>query len=40
MLTDTAPNIQTALKKISSKEKKTIVIFGSLYLVGKTLSEN
>ena len=33
-------NVQTALKLISSKEKKTIVIFGSLYLVGEVLSKN
>ena len=39
-LTSTANNIHTALKKISSKEKKTIVIFGSLYLVGEVLSKN
>jgi dihydrofolate synthase / folylpolyglutamate synthase len=37
---DRAPNIQAALKKISSKEKKTIVIFGSLYLVGDVLNKN
>ena len=35
-----ANNLQTALKQISSKEKKTIVIFGSLYLVGEVLSKN
>jgi len=35
-----ANNIQTALKKISSNEKKTIVIFGSLYLVGEVLRKN
>ena len=35
-----APNIQAALKKLSSKEKKTIVVFGSLYLIGDTLSKN
>ena len=29
-----------ALKKLSSKEKKTIVIFGSLYLIGDVLSKN
>ena len=39
-LTSAANNIQTALKEISSKEKKTIVIFGSLYLVGEILSKN
>jgi len=35
-----APSIQAALKKLSSKEKKTIVVFGSLYLVGDILSKN
>ena len=38
--TSVANNIQIALKQISSKEKKTIVIFGSLYLVGDVLSKN
>ena len=33
-------NIKDALKKISKKEKKIIVVFGSLYLVGHTLSMN
>ena len=40
ILTNTASNIQAALKQISSKEKKTIVIFGSLYLVGEVLNKN
>ena len=40
MPTSAADNIQTALKQISSKEKKTIVIFGSLYLVGAVLGKN
>ena len=40
MSTNAANNIQDALKKISSKEKKTIVIFGSLYLIGEVLSKN
>ena len=35
-----AHSIQAALEKLSSKEKKTIVIFGSLYLVGEALSKN
>jgi len=35
-----ALNIQTALKQLSSLEKKTIVIFGSLYLTGEVLSKN
>ena len=38
--TSASNNIQTALKQISSKEKKIIVIFGSLYLVGEVLSKN
>jgi len=38
--TDSANNIKTALKQISSKENKTIVIFGSLYLVGEVLNKN
>ena len=33
-------NIKDALKKILTKEKKIIVIFGSLYLVGHVLSMN
>jgi len=36
----TAPNIKAALKRLSSEEKKTIVIFGSLYLTGEILSRN
>ena len=35
-----AKNIKDALKKISTKEKKIVVVFGSLYLVGHTLSMN
>ena len=38
--TETAKNITDAIKKISSKNKKIIVIFGSLYLVGSVLSKN
>ena len=38
--TEEAKNIKDALKKISTKEKSLIVIFGSLYLVGHTLSLN
>ena len=38
--TSSASNIQTALKQISSHTQKTIVIFGSLYLVGEVLSKN
>ena len=40
MQTISANNIQNALKQISSKESKTIVIFGSLFLVGEVLSKN
>ena len=40
MQTISANNIQNALKQISSKESKTVVIFGSLYLVGDVLSKN
>jgi dihydrofolate synthase/folylpolyglutamate synthase len=36
----TAPNITRAIKNISNKTKKTIVVFGSLYLVGNLLSKN
>ena len=38
--TESRKDIYTALKQISSKEKKTIVVFGSLYLVGDVLSKN
>ena len=38
--TDKANNFDEALKKISSKEKKLIVCFGSLYNVGNILSKN
>jgi folylpolyglutamate synthase/dihydropteroate synthase len=40
ILTSAANNIQTALSQISSKKDKTIVIFGSLYLIGEVLSNN
>jgi dihydrofolate synthase/folylpolyglutamate synthase len=40
MFADKASNIQTALKQLSSEEKKTIVIFGSLYLIGDVLNKN
>jgi dihydrofolate synthase/folylpolyglutamate synthase len=33
-------SVENAVKKISDKRKKTIVIFGSLYLVGNILSKN
>jgi len=39
-VTYSAPDIQTALKNLSSNENKTIVIFGSLYLIGSVLSKN
>ena len=35
-----ANNFYEALKKISSKEKKLIVCFGSLYNVGNILNKN
>ena len=38
--TSTTNNIQSALKQISSNRNKTIVIFGSLYLVGAVLGKN
>ncbi len=38
--TDIAKNVNQAIKKISNKNKKTIVIFGSLYLVGNVLRSN
>ena len=38
--TDKAINFNDALKKISSKEKKLIVCFGSLYNVGNILNKN
>ena len=37
---DKANNFNEALKKISSKEKKLIVCFGSLYNVGNILDKN
>ena len=40
MPTDKALNVQAALKQLSSEEKKTIVIFGSLYLIGDVLNKN
>lgn len=33
-------NIYEALNTLSSKEKKTIVVFGSMYLIGDVLSKN
>ena len=35
-----AKNVDQAIKYISSKQKKTIVILGSLYLVGSVLDNN
>ena len=40
VLTNSANNVRNALKQITSKENKTIVIFGSLYLVGGILGKN
>ena len=38
--TETALNVKNAIKKISNKKNKTIVIFGSLYLIGDLLKNN
>ena len=35
-----APNLQSAIKKISTKESKCISIIGSLYTAGKALNLN
>ena len=35
-----ANNLDSAIKKISSKEQKIICIFGSLYLCGNVLNKN
>ncbi len=40
LIADKADNFNVALKKISSKEKKLIVCFGSLYNVGNILNKN
>jgi dihydrofolate synthase/folylpolyglutamate synthase len=40
MPTVAAKNVTSALRQISNSEKKTIVIFGSLYLIGDVLSKN
>jgi dihydrofolate synthase/folylpolyglutamate synthase len=40
MPTNVASNVQEALKQLSTVERKTIVIFGSLYLSGEVLSKN
>ena len=40
MPTNVASNVQEALKQLSTVERKTIVIFGSLYLTGEVLSKN
>jgi len=37
---ETAENFETAIKKISSKQKKVICVFGSLYLCGSILNKN
>ena len=37
---ETANNLNEAIVKISSKERKTIVVFGSLYLIGSLLKNN
>ena len=38
--TEVTLDIKNTIKKISSKKNKTIVVFGSLYLVGDTLKRN
>ena len=38
--TELSSNFQAAIKKISSKHKKIICIFGSLYLCGNVLNKN
>ena len=38
--TTSAANVTSAIKNISTYEKKTIVIFGSLYLIGDVLKKN
>ena len=38
--TELAENFELAIKKISSKQKKIICIFGSLYLCGNVLNKN
>ena len=40
MSTSIANNVQSALRQITSNKNKTIVIFGSLYLVGEVLGKN
>ena len=35
-----APDIESAIKRISNKNSKVITSFGSLYLIGKILSLN
>ena len=37
---ETSKNFEEALKRITSKEKKIICIFGSLYLCGNILNKN
>ena len=39
-ISEKAKNIYEAIKKISSKEKKIICVFGSLYLCGNVLNKN
>ena len=39
-ISDTAKNFEEALKKISSKKRKIICVFGSLYLCGNILNKN
>ena len=39
-IVETAESFDEALKKLSSKEKKILVCFGSLYSAGKILNKN
>ena len=39
-IAETSPNFSSALKQCSDKKRKTIVVFGSLYLIGKFLNAN
>ena len=39
-ITEQSSNFESALKRITSKERKIICIFGSLYLCGNILNKN
>ena len=38
--TEASKNFEDAFKKINSREKKIICVFGSLYLCGSVLNKN